>query len=106
MAYPMWSTDDHTVWVVTPVADQNSANPGTPISMTGASGATIRIQVNDYPAFTGAGTATIVNSQVNYKPAPSDLQTPGSAQVQVNILFTDGSILPAQPVSFEFYPAL
>ncbi len=106
MAYPAWSSDSHTVWLITPIADQNSANPGTPIDMTGASGATIRIELDNYPAFTGAGTATIVNSQVQYKPAPTDLAKPGSAQVQVNIIFSDGSILPAQPVSFEFYPAL
>lgn len=106
MAYPMFSTDDHTAWLITPIADQNSANPGTPIDMTGASGATVRIQVENYPAFTGAGVATIVSSKVQYKPASSDLAKPGSAQVQVNIEFSDGSILPAQPVSFEFYPAL
>jgi hypothetical protein len=106
MAYPAWSSDTHTAWSITPLADQNSANPGSPIDMTGASGATVRIQVENYPAFTGSGVATIVSSKVQYKPAPTDLAKPGSAQVQVNIEFSDGSILPAQPVSFEFYPAL
>ncbi len=106
MAYPAWSSDTHTAWSITPIADQHSANPGSLIDMTGASGATIRIQVQDYPAFTGAGVATIVSGTVQYKPATTDLATPGSAQVQVNIEFTDGSLLPAQPVQFEFYPAL
>ena len=106
MAYPLFSNDTHSILVITPIADQNSANPGSPIDMTGASGATVRIQVENYPAFTGAGTASIVSSKVQYKPAPTDLAKPGAAQVQINIEFSDGSILPAQPVSFEFYPAL
>lgn len=105
MPITVWENDSHTVWAISPVTDSNSAVPGTPISLTGATTATVRFSPQGRPAYTGAGTVTMGTSAVNYKPAPADLQPSGRVEVQVNITYSDGSILPLQPLLFQIMEA-
>lgn len=106
MAIPVFSNDTRTTWQISPVTDSNSAVPGTLISLEGATGAVVRFLPENLPAFTGTGTATIGSTTVNYKPSVADLAIPGPTEVQVSVQFTDGTLLPLQPLKFALYPAI
>ena len=105
MPITVYTTDTHTVWQITPVTDSNSASPGTPISLTGATTATVRFVPQGRPAYSGQGTATMGVSAVNYKPAPADLQPTPRAEVQVTVVYSDGTELPLQPLIFQIAEA-
>ena len=106
MPYTIYSSDSHTVLAVSPVTDSNSAVPGTPISLTGATTAEVRFSPQGRPAYTGQGTVTMGTSAVNYKPAAADLQPSGRVEVQVSITYSDGSVLPLQPILLQILEAL
>ena len=105
MPYTVYASDTHTIFEISPVTDSNSAVPGTPISLTGATTATVRFAPQGRPAYTGQGTVTMGTSAVNYKPAPADLVPSARVEVQVNITYSDGSVLPLQPLIFQIMEA-
>ncbi len=105
MPYTVISSDTHTVWVVSPVTDANSANPGSPISLTGAVSAAVELVQGNKPPVAGTGTAAIASGAVTYKPSPLDLSVPGPMQAWFTITFSDGSVLPLQPVPITVFPA-
>ena len=105
MPITVFTSDTHTVWQISPVTDANSAIPGTPISLTGATTAAVRFQPQGRPAYTGTGTATMGTSAVNYHPSPGDLQATPRVEVQVSITYSDGSVLPLQPLLFQIMEA-
>lgn len=113
MQNTLFSTDTHTVLQLTPVTDQDSAVPGTPVSLTGAISATTRWQLAP-PAgvagsgVTGTGTATIAAPYVNYKPSVADLNPPtfGVYELQLTIVYSDGSELPCQSTTVQIVQAI
>ena len=105
MALTVFTSDTHTVWQISPVTDTNSSVPGSPISLLGATSATVRFLPQGRPAYTGQGTTTMGTSSVNYHPASTDLQATQRVQVQVTVLYSDGSALPLQPLVFQILEA-
>ena len=105
MPYTVISSDTHTVWVVSPVADANSANPGSPISLTGAVSAAVEFVQGSKPPVAGTGSASIGTGTVIYRPSPLDISVPGPMQAWFSITFSDGSVLPLQPIPITVFPA-
>jgi len=104
MSVPViFSNDTRTTLTITPKYDQNSASPGSLVSLTGAVSAAVVFQ-NTATAtfFTGTGVATVTTT-VNYKPSSADLNAPnvpapgGVYALYVTVTYSDGSTLPLQP---------
>ena len=105
MPYTVISNDTHTVWIISPVADANSANPGSPISLTGAVSASVMFVQATKPPVAGTGSASIGTGTVVYKPSPLDISVPGTMQAWFSVTFSDGSVLPLQPIPITVFPA-
>lgn len=98
--YTILSNDSHTIFNIAPTQDANSASPGSPISLTGATTAATRwvLANGTAPAFSGTGTPAIVSPNVTYKPSSGDLGSPpGLYLIYLDITYSDGSVLCAQP---------
>ena len=106
MPITVFTTDTHTLWQISPVTDSNSASPGSPISLTGATTAVVRFAPQGRPSYTGQGTVTMATGSVNYHPAPADLQPSARVEVQVSVTYADGSVLPLQPLVYQIVEAL
>lgn len=104
-AFVVYTTDTSTVWQFSPVTDSNSAIPGTPISLTGATGAQLRFAPQSGAPYTGAGSVTISASTVDYVPAPADLKPSTRCEVQLSIEYGSAT-RPMQPVVFQIIEAL
>lgn len=99
--YPIvWSTDDHTTWLIEPLYDEFSATPGLPVPLAGAVSCTARFQLATAAAgtgVTGTGSGAIAAPYVSYKPSVADLNPVagfGLYIVQISIVYSDASVQP------------
>lgn len=98
------SNDTHTVLVISPLYNAQSADPNSPVDMTGAISVAVVFQLEtDGPTFEGTGLATIVSGLINYKPSVADLNPPnvpspgGLYALYCTVTFSDGTDLPLWP---------